>query len=260
MTNPLTPQQIYDANNANYFQNTFGGMFDKLGTSAANVLGMNTYYQDTAKNIGTQFSTMFGDGSFNDPSKPEFWKASTPAQPQQMLPQMNPAVFAPSTPAQTPVVSPAVTPATMSTPQPVPAQVQQTPAITPIPAPATALPDTNPMGDATWGQPTSVGSVTAVPESSMFAPYTGASTVDSGNVSSQSVWDMFGLSDMTSKDLWTGAAGATQLGLGAYGMFKGLDQMDTRLDQGQQALDLSRDEYEENLRHRQAIVSQNKGA
>lgn len=75
-----------------------------------------------------------------------------------------------------------------------------------------------------------------------------------------SMMDFFGLGDMTGKD-WMGAGfGAAQLGLGAYGMFKGLDQMDTRLDQGQQALNLNREEYDENLRHRNAIVSQNKGA
>lgn len=69
-----------------------------------------------------------------------------------------------------------------------------------------------------------------------------------------------GLESMTNADLLGMGGSILQGGLGAYGMFKNLDQMDTRLDQGQQQIDLSRDEYEENLRHRKSIVNQNKGA
>ncbi|AUR97287.1 coil containing protein [Vibrio phage 1.238.A._10N.261.52.F10] len=80
------------------------------------------------------------------------------------------------------------------------------------------------------------------------------------NPSGGSWMDMFGLGDMSSKDIYSGLAATAQLGLGAYGMFTGLDQMDTRLDQSQQSIDLQRDEYEENLRHRRAITEQNKRA
>lgn len=61
-------------------------------------------------------------------------------------------------------------------------------------------------------------------------------------------------------DKWGGLLSGVTTGLNAYGMFEQLGQMDTRLDQGQQALNLSRDEYEENLRHRNAIAAQNRGA
>lgn len=119
-----------------------------------------------------------------------------------------------------------------------------------------------PVSPVTAPQATTLPSFTgSAPSTDMFASFqpqdaanpTWATTADgSGSL------DMF--SGLTGKDWLQGLGGAAQLGLGAYGMFRGLDQMDTKLSQGQQALDLSRDEYTENLRHRNAIVAQNKGA
>lgn len=207
-------------------------------------------------------------------------------QPQQMLPQMSPAQFAPSTSspswgamfgqtnpvnAQTPAYgSPAAAPTTMK-------DLQLALGTTPdgIAGPQT-LAAAQRMGQVdTYNQllssPTSNAVVsTGSPADPQFqslmqgiAGHTDGSWTGNPDLATSNgtgFMDMFGLGDMTTKDLWTGAAGAAQLGLGAYGMFKGLDQADTRLNQGQQALDLSREEYDENLRHRQAIVSQNKGA
>lgn len=67
---------------------------------------------------------------------------------------------------------------------------------------------------------------------------------------------MFG--DFTSKDIASGLFDVAGLGLSAYGMFEQLDQGQQRIDTGNAQLQLSRDEYNENLRQRQAVAAQNK--
>lgn len=65
---------------------------------------------------------------------------------------------------------------------------------------------------------------------------------------------------MTNKDLFTGLGSAAQIGLGAYGMFQGIGQRNEALDQGWAKIGLAQDEYNENLRQRQAITAQNRNA
>lgn len=275
----LTPQQRYDLGNQKYFQGLNNTLSD-MNTSLFNVLGMGTYYQDTAKNIGHQFTQTFGDGSFNDPSKVGFWKAPTPASTpiptkMPMFSDMG-SIVTPQPVGTGTVLKPlemfsgdanVLQGADMGTPsisaeRPILPSLDQPQAVQSVQSTVKPLAVTTP-GDVTQpkatqmftsmygGNPAEAYSAEAL--ASQTAPIEG--TADSFNL-----MEFFGLSDMTGKDMLAGAGAALQTGLGAYGMFKGLGQMDTRLDQGQQQINLSRKEYEENLRHRQAIVAQNKGA
>ena len=189
---------------------------DSASTNGAAV--KTPYLTDAVGNITNAWNNTFGDGSFNDPSKKEFWQAGTNPdvseqlelpdsntalrhlQQQQALkmfsgrdntpqgatlnPWVNDGSVAPVFPSdkKTPVVP--VKPLVTKTPL-----VPKTPAIKPIPAPLEALPDTNPAADATWGQAVSntpsIGYSNLVPASVAsntggFKPYTGNSTVNSG--------------------------------------------------------------------------------
>lgn len=61
-------------------------------------------------------------------------------------------------------------------------------------------------------------------------------------------------------DVGAGLSSLVQTGVGAYGMFKGINQAQHRLDTARGHLDLAKDKYNEGLRKNQAIVNQNRGA
>ncbi len=64
----------------------------------------------------------------------------------------------------------------------------------------------------------------------------------------------------TNGDIAQGIGSIAQAGIGAYGMFKGLDMQQQQIDQGRDALNFSREQYDEKLRHSAAIRNQNRGA
>lgn len=87
-------------------------------------------------------------------------------------------------------------------------------------------------------------------------PPQGTSWMDSLN-------NMFGLEGtdrMSAGDLAGGVGSLVTGGLGAYGMFETLNQGQERVDQGWANYDLRKDAFDEDMRHRKAVVAQNKGA
>lgn len=64
----------------------------------------------------------------------------------------------------------------------------------------------------------------------------------------------------TRGDVAAGIGSLVQGGIGAYGMFQGLDQQQQSIDISKGNLDLNRETFAENQRHNQAIVAQNRGS
>lgn len=89
----------------------------------------------------------------------------------------------------------------------------------------------------------------------------------SQNVQSTSWMDslnnMFGLEGtdrMSAGDLAGGVGSLVTGGLGAYGMFETLNQGQEQIDQGWANYNLKKDAFDEDMRHRKAVVAQNKRA
>lgn len=188
-----------------------------------------------------KFSDM---GSIMTPAPVGYGSVLSPQSPQQMLPQLNPSTVAPSTPVSVPVSSPVSSPVSAQ-------QVIANPAAAGVTSqvyPYSASVASNPYDfKSRYGDDSAMA-------------FTGGSLDENANSLTDKGAGTGMFADMKGKD-WLGAGfGTVMTGLGAYNMFRGLDQKDTQLDQGQQALDLTREEYAENLRHRQAIVAQNRGA
>lgn len=59
-------------------------------------------------------------------------------------------------------------------------------------------------------------------------------------------------------DIAQGIAGGLQAGVGAYGIFKDIGFQQERLDQGRDALRLNQDQYQEQLRSKNAVIAQNR--
>lgn len=120
----------------------------------------------------------------------------------------------------------------------------------------------NPIPDATntdmslWGKvKQGVGGVFGIsPDQQYLKNQNGSLMVDdNGN-------NIVDPSQTTWGDVGAGLLGTAQLGLGAYGMFTGMDQQQQALDTQRGQLNLMREKYAEDKRKNQAIVAQNWGA